>query len=356
MAGSTPDVFIGEDTDSGKYESTGEKTHAPFDDNEERKKTLSGNEGTKVRDVQTRKKKHSRKLPVLITLDGRKINERFIIKKPKNIVGRDINVDIPLSDSEVSRRHFYIIWENYHDKSIDFPVCKIGDLGSTNGTQVNGQDLMGERMITDGDLIRVGQTMLGFFIKDERVLQLDQLLLQMALLDSLTGMHMREFFFSELHREFKRARRHNRPLAVGMIDIDRFKEINDRYGHAVGDEILRQLGDIFREALREGDICGRYGGEEFSIVFPETETKGALMAAERIRAAVEAHTFEVNGINKPLRLTISIGISSMSDYHTDKAKMLEEADRGLYQAKQEGRNRVCFFSSDHLGSDSTKMV
>lgn len=294
----------------------------------------------------------SRKIPVLITLDGRRINERFIIKKAKNIVGRDINVDIPISDSEVSRRHFYIIWENFNDNRQGFPICKVGELGSTNGTQINGQELEGEKLITDGDLIRVGQTMLGFFIKDERVLQLDQLLLQMALLDSLTGLHVREFLFTELHREFQRARRHDRPLAVGMIDIDFFKSVNDQYGHTVGDEVLRQMGDILRDSIREGDICGRYGGEEFAVVFPETTAKGAVLAAERIRRGVEQHEFDI-GVGKKLKLTVSIGIACLSHYHTDKANLLEEADRGLYAAKQQGRNRVVLQYLQDIITDNT---
>jgi two-component system, cell cycle response regulator len=309
-------------------------------------------DATKEKKASDQEYRASRKLPVLITLDGRRINERFIIKKAKNIVGRDINVDIPISDSEVSRRHFYIIWENFNDNRHGFPICKVGELGSTNGTQVNGQELDGEKLITDGDLIRVGQTMLGFFIKDERVLQLDQLLLQMALLDSLTGLHVREFLFTELHREFQRARRHDRPLAVGMIDIDYFKNINDQYGHTAGDEVLRQMGDILRDAIREGDICGRYGGEEFAVVFPETTAKGAVLAAERIRKAVEQHDFEI-GVGKSLKLSVSIGLACLGHYHTDKANLLEEADRGLYRAKQQGRNRVVLQFIDEVSTDNT---
>lgn len=313
---------------------------------------LNKQDGTREKKEGENQYKPSRKLPVLITLDGRRINERFIIKKAKNIVGRDINVDIPISDSEVSRRHFYIIWENFNDDRHGFPICKVGELGSTNGTQVNGQELDGEKLITDGDLIRVGQTMLGFFIKDERVLQLDQLLLQMALLDSLTGLHVREFLFTELHREFQRARRHDRPLAVGMIDIDYFKNINDQYGHTVGDEVLRQMGDILRDAIREGDICGRYGGEEFAVVFPETTAKGAVLAAERIRMAVEKHDFEI-GMGNHIKLSVSIGLACLSHYHTDKANLLEEADRGLYRAKGKGRNRVVLQFMDEVSTDNT---
>lgn len=351
MASKVPSKFHQEETD-------GEQFYNPetFRANKARNDEASDkNRATRKQEIDDNSGKRSRKLPILITLDGRRINERFVIKKKKNIVGRDIAVDIPISDSEISRRHFYLIWENYSDGIDEFPICKIGELGSTNGTQVNGQELRGEKLITDGDLIRVGQTMLGFFVKDERVLQLDQLLLQMALLDSLTGMHMREFFFSELHREFQRARRHNRPLAVGMLDIDFFKNVNDRYGHQVGDNVLRQLGEILRDALREGDICGRYGGEEFAILFPETDKEGALKAAERIRRAVDVHHFSGPDGGK-IHLTVSIGIACLSSFHTDKSRLLEEADRSLYQAKSCGRNQVCMQDADLMSKDNTKMI
>ncbi len=281
----------------------------------------------------------SRRRPVLITLDGRRVSERFILGKIKSVLGRDVTADVIICDGEVSRSHCYIQWKNFENQNTQMPECWIVDLHSTNGTYINGQLLRGEHRLYDGDMIRIGKTVLGFFLKDERVLELDQLLLNMALHDSLTGLYKREFFFSELHREFDRSRRHDRPLSVALLDIDHFKPINDQYGHLRGDEALRQFADLIRLALREGDISGRFGGEEFAVVFPETDCAGAVLAAERMRMAVEGHVFDLGGELK-IRITTSVGIATMQPYHIDKMQLLDDADQALYKAKATGRNRT----------------
>lgn len=280
----------------------------------------------------------SRKLPVLITLDGRRVSERFVLSRETSVVGRDLGADIVLSDGEVSRRHTVIHWRNF-GASPAFPDCWVRDNKSTNGTYLNGDIVEGEARLADGDMVRVGRTVLGFFLKDERVLELDQLLLDMALHDSLTQLYKREFFFSELHREFDRAKRHDRPLSVCLMDIDYFKRVNDEYGHLCGDEVLKQFADLIRQSLREGDICGRYGGEEFAIVLPETDAHGAWMAAERIRTAIESNQFSITGGRKK-RITVSLGVASMLDRYSDKMQLLDAADRALYEAKEQGRNRT----------------
>ncbi len=306
-------------------------------------------------DTSVRKREGSRRLPVLITLDGRRVSERFVLKQSKSVIGRDMTADLILSDGEISRRHCAVLWRNFNDPRSETPDCWITDAGSTNGTYLNGDIIEREAMLTDGDMIRVGRTVLGFFLKDERVLELDQLLINMALHDSLTQLYKREFFFSELHREFDRSRRHDRPLSVAVVDIDYFKAVNDEFGHLSGDEVLRQFADLIRLSLREGDICGRFGGEEFAIVFPETDEEGAWNAAERIRTAVEKHEFEINSqVNR--RITASVGVATMHEQFANKMDLIEAADRALYEAKQLGRNKTVFFATDkpHAGLSSTQ--
>ena len=281
----------------------------------------------------------SRRRPVLITLDGRRVSERFVLSTKENVIGRDIDATIKASDGEVSRRHCIITWKNFDEKGVEDPVCILHDNNSTNGTFLNNEQLGEDKALSDGDMIRVGRTVFGFFLKDERVLELDQLLLNMALHDSLTGLFKREYFFSELHREFDRARRHERPLTVALLDIDHFKNLNDEYGHLKGDEALRQFADLMRLSLREGDISGRYGGEEFALVYPETEMEGAIQATERIRQAVEQHFFTL-GEGVTTRLTVSAGVAMLNDHHQEKMQLLDEADHALYKAKRNGRNRV----------------
>jgi diguanylate cyclase (GGDEF)-like protein len=185
----------------------------------------------------------------------------------------------------------------------------------------------------------MGRTVLGFFIKDERLLEMDEMLLAMALHDALTGVYKREFFLGELHREFERSRRHRRPLALILLDIDHFKLVNDELGHVAGDDALRQVANVIRVGLREGDLCGRYGGEEFAVLLPETDLDGARLAAERIRHDVENYTFKLTGGHKR-HITLSAGVALLDQSMQDKVDLVDAADKLLYRAKQAGRNRV----------------
>jgi two-component system cell cycle response regulator len=294
---------------------------------------------TDFSDTARSKSDTARRKPVLITLDGRRVSERFVITGRQTILGRDTSVDVHVSDGEVSRQHCVVEWTNFEERDATDPICRIEDLGSTNGTFLNGSPVKEAVSLRDGDQIRVGRTVLGFFLKDERVLELDQLLLSMALNDSLTGLYKREFFFGELQREFDRSRRHGRTLSLAVVDLDYFKAVNDRYGHLKGDEALRQVADAIRATLREGDLCARFGGEEFAIIFPETDGEGAYGAGERFRRAVESKVFRL-GPDLELRITVSVGIATLGEHHRDKMQLLEEADHALYLAKAAGRNRT----------------
>ncbi len=128
-----------------------------------------------------------------------------------------------------------------------------------------------------------------------------------------------------------------------MIDIDYFKDFNDRYGHIVGDAILRELSRAIQENIRQIDLIGRYGGEEFSIILSETDKDVAGLAAERIRTAVQDKHIRV--YDEELKITVSIGISTYPYDGKEIEKLIDKADSALYQAKQSGRNRVCAFGA-----------
>ena len=162
----------------------------------------------------------------------------------------------------------------------------------------------------------------------------------LATVDALTGCMNRRAFTERLERELDRVRRYGVKLSVMMIDIDRFKDINDSLGHVVGDSVLRQLGDLLREEVRSVDLAARYGGEEFVIVLPDTDLQGAVVFAERLRKRVEAEDFAETG--DPLRATVSIGVASASveGQITEPESLIARADEALYRAKNEGRNRV----------------
>ncbi|MEX2642231.1 MAG: PAS-domain containing protein, partial [Acetobacterales bacterium] len=160
-----------------------------------------------------------------------------------------------------------------------------------------------------------------------------------ACTDPLTGVYNRRHFLEMAERELQRAGRFGHPVSAMMIDIDRFKPINDTYGHAIGDEVLQRLADCCRTALREIDIFGRIGGEEFSAVLPETPRNGAVVVAERVRAAVAALRVSVPG-NPPIGFTVSIGVADWQPEDSSIEATLARADNALYAAKHAGRNRT----------------
>ena len=157
--------------------------------------------------------------------------------------------------------------------------------------------------------------------------------------DSLTGLFNRRYLMQTLQSELDRTRRHNHPMSLLMIDIDHFKQVNDRYGHQKGDEVLAQVAHCLKEGLRGYDLVARYGGEEFCMVLPETEQEGGLAMAERLRRSIKGLTFEAAG--KTFSVSASFGLAcypASSKGGIDDLMRL--ADEALYQAKSAGRDRV----------------
>lgn len=162
-------------------------------------------------------------------------------------------------------------------------------------------------------------------------------LLEASIRDELTGLHNRRFLMSRLHEEYERARRNDTLLGLLMIDIDHFKAINDEFGHLVGDEVLRNVARTISGIHREYDIAGRYGGEEFVTISAETDTDDLVKLAERIREKIGG--LNVHGTVSGIKVTISIGIASLNNDDNPET-LLNRADRAMYLAKSEGRNRI----------------
>jgi len=157
--------------------------------------------------------------------------------------------------------------------------------------------------------------------------------------DTLTGIANRRHFVEVADREFSRARRYGHPLSVLMLDIDRFKTINDRWGHPMGDRVIQELAQLTHSVIRGHDLCGRLGGDEFALILPETDSAGAQLIAERLRARAEATDTLRADDGTPVKFTVSIGIAPLSPEDTSFDALLQRADKELYQAKQGGRNR-----------------
>lgn len=167
------------------------------------------------------------------------------------------------------------------------------------------------------------------------------LLEEISITDELTGIHNRRYLNNVLEHEFQCSIRHNNELTCLLFDLDHFKQVNDNYGHEFGDNVLRQFGNILKVSLRKGDFAFRFGGEEFLILLPQTNLNGALQAAEKVRAQTESAS--KSGIN--LSITVSVGISSLKDHAVKSCdELISFADRALYSAKNNGRNRVMVYS------------
>jgi diguanylate cyclase (GGDEF)-like protein len=164
---------------------------------------------------------------------------------------------------------------------------------------------------------------------------------ELAIIDSLTNVFNRRYYLERFKEEIERSIKFNYKFSCLMIDIDYFKDFNDRYGHIVGDAILRELSRTIQENIREIDLIGRYGGEEFSIILSETDKDAAQFAAERIRLAIQDKRIRV--YDEELKITISIGISTFPYDSRDIERLIDKADSALYQAKQRGRNKVCTY-------------
>jgi len=162
----------------------------------------------------------------------------------------------------------------------------------------------------------------------------------MAITDALTQVYCRRYFLERFSEELKRSRNNKLHLCFLMIDLDNFKQFNDRYGHLVGDAILRQVSKTICDMVRQIDFIGRYGGEELAIVLAETDKEQASFAAERIRQAIEA--LVIKAYDEELKVTVSIGVSAFPDNTDHMRDLIEMADQALYLAKETGKNKVCF--------------
>ena len=161
----------------------------------------------------------------------------------------------------------------------------------------------------------------------------------LATVDPLTGCHNRRSLMDKLEQELDRARRYGLAISVLMIDLDRFKTVNDTYGHLVGDRVLQQLGDLLRRQVRTVDVVARYGGEEFVVVLPETDEEGAVVFAERLRVAVSENDF--SDAAEKLNATVSIGVAGTPGDNIGSGEdLIGSADKALYVAKANGRNQV----------------
>ena len=171
--------------------------------------------------------------------------------------------------------------------------------------------------------------------------QSDVQLRRQTIIDPLTGAYNRRFLDEVIPREFYQAQRTGAPLSVAMLDIDRFKKVNDDHGHAAGDQVLKAVAVELLGSLRRSDLVFRYGGEEFAVILPDTPLGGAVSKLERICDQIRAMAIPCSDSEAELKVTLSVGVAAIADYARSAAELMGAADDALYRAKQSGRDRVC---------------
>ncbi|MCU1264421.1 MAG: hypothetical protein JWM21_739 [Acidobacteria bacterium] len=283
--------------------------------------------------------------PALVFLRGELMAVPIPLERDEVVLGRAVEADVRVNDFRASRQHARISIDR--DPITQITRYKIKDLASTNGTLLNGQPIT-EAFLDEGDKISIGDYLFRFEMFDEIDREFQQQIHRLLAHDELTGLLTSKSFFSELRREAAHAEEDARPFCVLMMDIDYFKLVNDSYGHLVGSQTIEEVGGVLKGALRAGDVAARFGGEEFAAFLLDADYAQGLVAAERVRSAIEKHEFsavrEGSGSEpRTHRITISLGIAAFPDDARDPIELVELADSALYRAKRNGRNRLCAY-------------
>jgi two-component system cell cycle response regulator len=275
----------------------------------------------------------------VIQYNGAKTGCRYPLHEAQTVVGREPENLLFVAEPSISRRHAVI-----HQNGI---VFEIEDLGSLNGTFVNDVKVSARTPLRDGDMIRLGTILFKFYAHDSMEAILADKIYRIATIDAGTQIFNKKYLLDTLETEFKFARAYKKPLCVIYYDLDFFKRVNDTYGHGGGDYVLKESANVVKSCIRKDDVLGRYGGEEFVVVLPNTEQKTAVELAERIRATMEAYVFKIevessNGGRKiqQHKQTLSLGVSQLAPDMANYEALLESADKKLYFSKQNGRNKV----------------
>jgi two-component system, cell cycle response regulator len=284
--------------------------------------------------------------PALVFLRGELLAVPIPLDRAEVTVGRALDADIRVNDARASRLHARVITEVVSETGVT--RYRLKDLDSTNGTILNGKPIE-QAFLQDGDKFEIGDQLIRFEMLDEIDREFQQQIHRLLVHDELTGLLTSKSFFSELRREAARAASDSMPFCVLMMDIDHFKEVNDTFGHLVGSETLEEVGAVIKKTLRAGDVGARFGGEEFAAFLLDADYAQGIVAAERVRLAIERHEFSAVRRGSPEearshRITISLGVASFPDDGRDPIQLVELADSALYRAKRSGRNRVCTYS------------
>ncbi len=266
----------------------------------------------------------------IVVIHGPGLGSRVDIGDARVSVGRSPQADLHIAHASISRRHCEF-WR-------DGETYRVRDLGSTNRTRLN-EVPVDQAELADGDHIVLGDVILKFISHSSVEARYHEEIYQLATHDPLTGLLNRRQFSELVATEAARGQRREPRTVLAILDVDHFKQINDRFGHVEGDQVLRQLAEILRSMVRAGDVLARIGGEEFAVLMTDTDIEQARQFAERVREAVSNAHFTPG--NETQTMTVSLGLAASSSTRRDTSDLMRAADRALYTAKETGRNRVC---------------
>ena len=271
----------------------------------------------------------------MIVVNGAVPGTMLSLSEVGTTIGRSGDCGFQIDDNTVSRKHAFVAVDKEG-------IVQITDEGSSNGTFVNGESIPAHRLIRleDGDRIQLGARVVFKLVRldphDERF-QRD--MFERTVRDTLTGLYHRAYFLSQIGSLAERYAASGIGMAVLMLDVDHFKQINDRFGHVAGDDVLREVATVIRESTRAEDLVARYGGEEFVVALPVSLASLAVRRAERIRIELAARTIAAGSFH--VRLTASVGLSfNPPGWPRNERALIVSADQALYKAKAGGRNRV----------------
>jgi two-component system, cell cycle response regulator len=236
---------------------------------------------------------------------------------------------------------------DYIKKNYDIDVIVMtgysGDYSYEEAISKGASDFVFKPVRFEELLLRLRRVLKERRLSQERLHMLDKLK-RLSITDGLTNLYNSRHFYNQLKAEIERTTRYQHTLSLLLLDIDQFKEYNDSFGHLEGDKVLVRLGQVIRSCLRKMDSAYRYGGEEFTVILPETEGEEAATVAERIRSAVENEKFYPEDCVQAVSISISVGVTEYSP-NEDTAVFVQRADKAMYLSKQSGRNRVsCLFT------------
>jgi diguanylate cyclase (GGDEF)-like protein len=254
-------------------------------------------------------------------------------EQEETVVGRDERADLVLRDDSVSRRHAAFL-------ALEGERCRVRDLGSTNGTSVDGEPVV-LRMLRSGESVSVGSVSLRFEVlglaEYRHLRQVNRKLRMATDRDPLTNLYLRSVMQERVPALLSGCLRRGVAFSVAFVDLDHFKQVNDRFGHRVGDAVLEQVARIGLHRCRETDLLLRYGGEELLLVMPDTDLTGAAATAERVMRAIRAHSW--SQVAPELAVTASFGVAELMPGESLDS-LIERADQAMYRAKQAGRDRL----------------